>query len=101
MVAYVIYRFATDGKKSKNEAQHSNYPVTSNPSDKMFPNKNDKLGWASYILLTTAFFLFLVNFIIMLIEDEVSILLSTLFGGFLITGLVVQGISKVTNSNAQ
>ena len=100
MVTYVVYRFATDGKKARNETAHKNYPLTSNPGDGMFPSKSDKVGWASYIFLSIAILLFLLDFVILLITDDFSILLTNLFGGFFIIGLVLQGISRSQKENA-
>lgn len=103
LAIYVVYRLITDRKKLRKAIQHPNYPLTSNPSDGIFPDKNDKLGWASYISLSIALVLFLVNLFFLDFgnEEDNFVLISNFFGVFLMIGLALQGIRRLRNTDSK
>lgn len=53
IVIYVIYRLVTD--RPSGEKRHPLYPMVSNPTDRMFPEKGDYLSWVGYVLVIVGF----------------------------------------------
>lgn len=91
IVAYVAYRLVTDRRSEEN--RHPLYPMVSNPSDGMFPDKGDHLSWCGYGLVTLG----LAGFIgIIFIEPTESSapVLSSFTGISIISGLGLIGLAK-------
>ena len=49
LVGYVTLRLVTD--RRSDEKRHYLYPLVSNPTDGMFPDRRNIVGWIAYILL--------------------------------------------------
>ena len=49
MVGYVTFRIVTD--RRSDEKRHILYPLVSNSTDGMFPDRRNIVGWIAYILL--------------------------------------------------
>ena len=98
MVSYVTYRLISDRKKSS-EHRHIFYPLTSNPGDKMFPGRNDTIGWVAYIFMIIGVLAFLSMLLFMIIGNNYPQWLIHVFGLFFYSGLFLQvmhGLNKRT-----
>jgi hypothetical protein len=59
IIGYVVFRFFTDKKGIKK--QHFLYPLVSNPTDGMFPEKGNYVGWGIYLFVLFGLIVFLFN----------------------------------------
>jgi hypothetical protein len=92
IIAYVVYRLMTDRRSGGK--RHALYPLASNPSDGMFPEKGDYLSWGGYGLLTIG----LVGFIGLIFTETTDQAIPTILGNFtgitILIGLGLIGLAK-------
>ena len=93
VAAYVIFRLITD--RRTDAKRHILYPLVSNATDGMFPEKGDAIGRVGYILMLFGMFGFLS---ILYIESTGRALAGYLVNGvgvFLVSGVLLLGLSKL------
>ena len=99
IVAYVIYRLATD--RRGNVERHPLYPLVSRSSDGMFPSKSEPRAWFTYIAVASGYGMFLGLLAFELFNLKPPALLIAIFGpaimvgiGLLAVGLLKREIPK-------
>lgn len=95
VAVYVIYRLLTD--KDHGGKRHVLYPLASRPSDPMFPDRTDFLGWSAYSLLLLGVFGFVVGLYLEISRGEVPEFLNAVTGAGLLGGIALTGIVRYRN----
>lgn len=93
VLAYVIYRLVTD--RRNDSKQNALYPLVSNRSDGMFPQKDDVLGWVGYLLMVLGMVGFVGIVYIETTGESAAGYLVNFVGVSIVAGLLLLGLSKL------
>jgi choline-glycine betaine transporter len=93
VAAYVIYRLITD--RRTDAKRHILYPLVSNASDGMFPERGDIFIWVGYMLALLGMLGFLGILYMESTGKPSADYLVNVAGVFLASGLLLLGLSKL------